>query len=114
MFKLGFIGFGEAGFNISEGLKGDGFDQIIAYDKYWDVEPNSELIRGRAEQAQVALVPGMQELIEKSDMIISAVSADMALELARTASPFIKKDQIYVDINATSPMTKARSRTMVL
>jgi 3-hydroxyisobutyrate dehydrogenase-like beta-hydroxyacid dehydrogenase len=106
MFILGFIGFGEAGFSIAEGLKGDGLDQIIAYDKYWNVEPNSELICGRAEKTQVELVPGMKELIEKSDMIISAVSADMAVELARTASPFLNKDKIYVDINATSPMTK--------
>lgn len=106
MFKLGFIGFGEAGSNITEGLKGEGFDQIIAYDKYSNIEPNSDLIRERAEKLQVALVEGMQELIENSDVIISAVSANMALELARAASPFLEKDKIYVDINATSPMTK--------
>lgn len=106
MFKLGFIGFGEAAYNIAEGLKGEGFGSIYAYDKFWNVEPNSELICRRAEKTQVQLVPSMQELIENCDMIMSAVSANMAVELARSASPFLKKEQIYVDINATSPMTK--------
>lgn len=106
MVILGFIGFGEAAFNIAEGLKSEGFDKIIAYDKFWNVKPNSELICGRAQKTQVELVAGMQELIERSDIIMSAVSADMAVELARSASPFLKNDQIYADINATSPMTK--------
>lgn len=113
MFTLGFIGFGEAAFNIAEGLKDEGFETIYAYDKFWNVEPGSELIRGRAEKVEVELVPGIQELIEKSEMIISAVSADMAVELARSAVPFLKQDKIYVDINATSPMTKEEIDSIV-
>ena len=30
MVKLGFIGFGEAAFNIAKGLKGEGLDGIMA------------------------------------------------------------------------------------
>jgi hypothetical protein len=45
-------------------------------------------------------------MIDKSEIIISAVSADMAVSLALAAQPFLKKGQIYADINATSPMTK--------
>ncbi|MCK7514039.1 MAG: hypothetical protein MZV70_65180 [Desulfobacterales bacterium] len=44
MVKLGFIGFGEAAFNIAKGLKGEGLDGIIAYDKFWKDAPGSELI----------------------------------------------------------------------
>jgi 3-hydroxyisobutyrate dehydrogenase-like beta-hydroxyacid dehydrogenase len=106
MFTLGFIGFGEAAYKISEGLREEDFGKIVAYDKYWKDAPGSELICERAEMTQVELVPSMQGLIEKSDMIMSAVSADMALELAKAAVPFLKQEQIYVDINATSPMTK--------
>ena len=106
MHKLGFIGFGEAAFNIAEGLRSEGFETIFAYDKFWNVEPNSELICERAEKTKVELVPEIQELVESSDMIMSAVSADKAVELARLASPFLTKDKMYVDINATSPMTK--------
>jgi 3-hydroxyisobutyrate dehydrogenase-like beta-hydroxyacid dehydrogenase len=106
MVKLGFIGFGEAAFNIAAGLKGEGLGGIIAYDKHWKGTPASELIGKRAAEAQVRLVESQQELIESSEMIVSAVSADMAVTLAQASRPFLKPDQVYVDVNATSPMTK--------
>lgn len=106
MYNLGFIGFGEAAFNIASGLKDEGFEGIAAYDKFWNVEPQSRLIGERAREAEVKLMPSIQELIENSGMIMSAVSADMAVSLARESQPFLKKNQIYVDLNATSPMTK--------
>lgn len=106
MVKIGFIGFGEAAFNISNGLKGEGLAGIIAYDKYWKTESRSELICKRAVEAEVELLPNLQSLVEKSDIIISAVSADMAVSLAHSAKPFLKQGKLYVDINATSPMTK--------
>jgi len=106
MVRLGFIGFGEAAFNIAKGLKSEGLDGIIAYDKFWKDAPGSELICKRAQEAQVRLVPTHPELVEKSEMVVSAVSADMAVSLAQTSKPFLKPSQVYVDINATSPMTK--------
>lgn len=106
MYKLGFIGFGEAAYNIAMGLKDEGFENIAAHDKFWNVEPQSALITGRAQEAGVKLFPSIQELVENSEMVVSAVSADMALPLAREAQPFLKENQIYVDLNATSPMTK--------
>ncbi|MGD9046008.1 MAG: DUF1932 domain-containing protein [Desulfobacterales bacterium] len=106
MVKLGFIGFGEAAFNIAKGLGDEGLKGIIAYDKFWNVAPQSELICERSEEANVELAPDLQAMIDKSKIILSAVSADMAVSLAQAAKPFLKKDQIYVDINATSPMTK--------
>lgn len=106
MSKLGFIGFGEAGYHMSAGLKSEGFEHIAAYDKFWNIEPQSELILKRAKEIDVVLYPSLQELVENSDIILSAVSADMSLLLAREAKPFLNQDQIYVDLNATSPMTK--------
>ena len=106
MLKLGFIGFGEAASNIAIGFKSEGLNGIIAYDKFWNVAPRSELIQKRAGAAKVKLLPSMRELVENSNIIISAVSADMAVALAQAAKPFLKPDQIYVDMNATSPMTK--------
>jgi 3-hydroxyisobutyrate dehydrogenase-like beta-hydroxyacid dehydrogenase len=106
MVKLGFIGFGEAAFNIAKGLKGEGLDGIMAYDKFWKDAPGSDLICKRADEAHVKLVPTHQELVESSEMVISAVSANMAVALAQSSKPFLTSGTIYVDINATSPMTK--------
>jgi len=106
MVKLGFIGFGEAAYNIAKGLKSEGLNGITAYDKFWKGAPGSELISQRASEAQVRMVPTHQELVEKSEMVVSAVSADMAVSLAQASKPFLKPSQVYLDINATSPMTK--------
>lgn len=113
MNKLGFIGFGEAAYNITSGLKSEGFENITAYDKFWNIEPQSELIGSRAEETNVTLFPSLKELVENSDIILSAVSADMAVPLARESKPFLKAHQIYVDMNATSPMTKEEVNAVI-
>lgn len=113
MTKLGFIGFGEAAFNIAKGLKQEGLQGIIAYDKFWNVAPQGELIAKRAAEASVALVPSMQELVESSEIVMSAVSANMSVPLAQAAKPFLKQSQLYVDLNATSPMTKEEADAII-
>jgi 3-hydroxyisobutyrate dehydrogenase-like beta-hydroxyacid dehydrogenase len=113
MTKIGFIGFGEAAFNISKGLKQEGFAEIVAYDKYWNVAPQSELIVKRAAETSVSLLPSLQKLVENCDTVISAVSADMSVPLARQARPFLKPAQLYADINATSPMTKEEAGAII-
>jgi len=113
MIKLGFIGFGEAAFNISKGLKAEGLEGIMAYDKFWNVEPQSDLISKRAQDAGVEIMPSLQGLVENSDFILSAVSANMAVFLAQAAKPFLQPNQVYVDLNATSPMTKEEGDAIV-
>ena len=113
MSKMGFIGFGEAAYNIASGLKGEGYETIAAYDKFWNTAPQSDLIVKRAEEVGVKLFPSLQELVENSDMIVSAVSADKAVSLAQEAKPFLRKDQVYIDLNATSPMTKEEVSAIV-
>lgn len=51
--RLGFIGFGEAAFEISRGLKGEGIRDIRAYGKNACDPAMSALIAERAEKAQV-------------------------------------------------------------
>ena len=111
--KIGFIGFGEASFNISKGLTGEGLAVIRAYDKFWNVAPQSELIANRAEEAKVTLTGSMQELIETSDIIISSVSANMVLPLAKESAAFLQKGQIYVDINSAGPDTKVAANDII-
>ncbi len=113
MFKLGFIGFGEAAYHISMGLKEEGLTEISAYDKYWKQMPASRLIVRRAEEAQVELLPSLEELVRSADIVASAVSADMATTLARQSKPALQQDKIYVDINAASPMTKEEVHSII-
>lgn len=111
--KLGFIGFGEAAFNIASGLKEAGWNDIVAFDKFWDIEPRCDLIRKRAAETNISLLPSLQALVEASDVIMSAVSADKAVELAKSAKPYLTPDKLYVDLNATSPMTKEQADAVI-
>lgn len=110
--NVGFIGFGEAASCMLEGLPREGV-RIAAYDKFAFVEPQGEIIRAKAAKAHVELKKTLEELIQSSDFILCAVSADAAVPLAVAAKPFLREGQYYVDMNSTSPATKMNIRDII-
>ncbi|MHC1759108.1 MAG: DUF1932 domain-containing protein [Negativicutes bacterium] len=111
--KIGFIGFGEAAFNIAKGLSGEGVSAIYAYDKFWNVEPQAVLIRQRAEEAGVILSESLQALIGSSEIVVSAVSANLVVPIARESAEFLRSEQLYVDINSAAPTTKVEASEII-
>ncbi|MDR3561332.1 MAG: DUF1932 domain-containing protein [Negativicutes bacterium] len=111
--KIGFIGFGEAAFNIAKGLIGEGVITVSAYDKFWNIPPQSELIHKRATESGVTLAASLKELVETSDIVISAVSANIAVPLARESASYLKAGQIYVDLNSAGPDTKVAANEII-
>lgn len=112
--RIGFIGFGEAAYNIAKGLKEDGIFHITAYDKFWNIEPQASIIGKRAREIDVSLASSLEEMIKESDYILSAVSANFALPLAREAKQYLEKGKCFVDMNAASPMTKEEVSEVIL
>ena len=102
---LGFIGFGEAAFGITMGLKSEGFQHITSYDKAYQQQPQSDLITERAKTAEIELLPSVEKVLEVSDMVISATSASEAVNVANAAAPFLTRNEIFVDVNAACPDT---------
>lgn len=111
--RLGFIGFGEAAFEIAKGLKDEGIRDIRAYDKNACDPAMGALIAERAEKAQVDLVKSMPELVDGRDIVISAVVSGAAVSVAREAASALAPGQIYVDINSASPMVKKEAMEAV-
>jgi len=112
--RIGFIGFGEAAFNIARGLiKEEGISKIIAYDKFLSEEPYSRLIKSRASEANVTLKKNMKETLNGVDIIFCAVSASMVVSIAEEAKQYLKSGQIYVDINAASPTAKQQASKII-
>lgn len=110
---VGFIGLGEAAFHIASGLRQAGLQTVLAYDKFWNVSPQSTLVSERAKQAGVTLQPSLQALIETSDIIISAVSANLAVSLAKESAPYLVAGKLYADLNSAGPQTKAEAARLV-
>ena len=106
--NLGFIGYGEVGFEMSKGFKSEGLNNIHAYDVMQNDATYGRLVKERAENAGVCLLNHSQAVIEIADIIIVAVPGDKALETAKSVKEFLKKDTIYVDVSASSPQVKIK------
>lgn len=111
--KLGFIGLGEAGHSIAKGLKAAGLTDITAFDIKLDEPETAPLIRGRAEDAGVALMQGPAGVAAGSSIVIAAVTSADSLIAARSIAAHLGPGHIYVDINSTSPATKQEAEGIV-
>ncbi|UQZ82102.1 NAD binding domain of 6-phosphogluconate dehydrogenase [Paenibacillus konkukensis] len=104
--QLGFIGFGEAAFSISCGLKEQGIGDLVAYDPVWDHPTYGAQVQGRAETAQVELAKTPEEVLRRANVLIVAVPADKALGVSETVKPHLKAGDLYIDVSAASPKVK--------
>ncbi|RPJ22976.1 MAG: NAD(P)-dependent oxidoreductase [Desulfobacteraceae bacterium] len=111
--RTGFIGYGEVAYHFSKGLKEDGIREIYAYDKSAKEITKGEMVRQRARKAGVELVPGLRQLVGKSDVVFSAVWGSTALKVAGQCASFVKAGQFYCDINNTAPSVKTQGAEML-
>jgi 3-hydroxyisobutyrate dehydrogenase-like beta-hydroxyacid dehydrogenase len=106
--KIGFVGFGEAGYHIAKGLRGAGLARTFAYDI-----DTAERVRVRARETQTELMQSNAALAEACDVILCAVTADQALKAAEQTAPFLGSRHFYCDVNSVSPqMKQAIGRTV--
>ena len=104
---LGFIGFGEVAFNMSQGFIDDGIKTIYAFDKFaFEASDAGELIRKRAKQAGVTLVSSSEELAKKCQVIFSTVVAKVAVLIAKQMVPHLTANHLFIDANSASPELK--------
>lgn len=106
VMKIGFIGYGEAAYELSTGLKTEGLNQFYAYDVLLQNEKLAGSLKEKASQTGVQLTSSISELIKKSDLVIAAVPANKTLEVAQSVLESLKKNQLYVDVSASTPDIK--------
>lgn len=104
--KIGFIGYGEAAYNISLGLKGEGLTGITATDMMLNDPTLGKRIHDRAAEAGVTLLPSDKEVIADAEIVISAVPLSCAVEACQSAKRFLRPDQLYVDVSTSPPSSK--------
>jgi len=111
--KIGFIGFGEVAYYFSKGLKEAGVKQIAAYARSVADPIRGENIRNRAQSIGVELTATLEELVKSSELIISAVWGNVALEIVKEAARFISPGKIFADLNNTAPSVKKRGAEVI-
>ncbi len=99
--RIGFIGFGEAAYHIAKGLQQPGISSIAAF----DINVTDRL-RQRAREAETRLVETNQELAQSCDIMMSAVTADQAMNAAEQNAPHLTSGHLYADLNSVSPGVK--------
>ena len=104
MTGVGFIGFGEVAACFSAALARHGV-AVTAYDVLLDRPGGIAKLRERAANSPVTFL-ALPDLIASSRFVVSSVTSEVALEVADNCVPHLKADQIYLDLNATSPAVK--------
>lgn len=106
--KLGFIGFGEAGFELSKGLTQAGLADIIAYDPMAGDSRFAGLLHNRAREAGVTLVSSPAAVVGNVNVIVAAVPGSQALSAALAAVALLSPGQIYLDVSTSTAASKKR------
>ena len=103
--KIGIMSIGEMGFHWAKLLKGHGVE-VLTYD-----QERGEVSRKRGENAGVKSVGSMTDLVSQAELIVSIVVPSAAIDVAKKVAQAVKsagrKELIFLDANAISPMTAA-------
>lgn len=113
MIKLGFIGFGEAAYNISKGLLSEGLTGIIAYDVMVNQKPMCDLIYNRAKDSGVTILSNAGEVVKQADVVILSVPSSFAMDACRSIIEYLYPGQVCVDVGASAPETKKQEWELV-
>ncbi|MBV9393423.1 MAG: NAD(P)-dependent oxidoreductase [Methylobacteriaceae bacterium] len=107
--RLAFIGYGEVGQTFARQFLARGGVEIAAYDILFD----KGALLDRAREVGVSPARNAAEAARDADVVISAVTADAVLDVAREAETYLKPGQFFFDINSASPNTKSRAAEIV-
>lgn len=104
--KIGFIGYGEAAYNISFGLNKEGLKGIRATDAMMNDSVMGEQVHARAEVAGVTLVSSNKEIAQWADLIFAAVPSSFTMDVCKDIESVLRPGQLYVDVSASTPSIK--------
>ncbi|MGI6074743.1 MAG: NAD(P)-binding domain-containing protein [Pyramidobacter sp.] len=111
--KLGYIGFGEAAYNMGKGLKSEGFKDICAYDVALNMEDSyKNTVLKRCKDANVTVVTSAKEVVEICDIVIISVPARFTASTAEGLLSFAKEGQLFVDVTTALPNIKEKEATL--
>lgn len=103
MLNIGFIGFGEAAFQLSAGLFDNKGVRIFAYDILLHDVTTRLSLQEKAQQCAVSLTDSLTELAANAEIIFSVVISTVADKVAEEMSPHLNNTHMYVDLNAITP-----------
>ena len=105
---IGLIGLGEMGSEIGRYLVMNDLEVISVY------EGRSEISKKRASKYKISDAGSIEQFCKISDLVISIIPPDKAVETANLYTSFKNKDgQIYCDLNAISTITAKKIKLLL-
>ena len=104
--KIGFIGFGEVASIFSKEMSNKGAE-IRIFDVLISQKGGLEIIKKRFLNDNIQ-INSLEEVITKSDYIISTVPSQFAKNVAKECAEHLKPNKVYIDLNSTSPFVKIK------
>ena len=101
--SVGFIGFGEAGFELARGLHSAGTSSIYVCDKATPDPARSLCLKSRAREAGAIFLESIGEVVKEAGMILSVVPSEASLAAAREAAPHLCPGKTYLDLSSSFP-----------
>ena len=99
------IGFGEVGGIFGHDFAAQGL-AVSVFDILLRAEPSRTAMLAKAKTAGVRACDTLEEAVRGAELVISAVTASAALDVAKNAAGLLGSRQLYMDINSVSPETK--------
>ena len=112
-FELGLIGFGEVGSTFARQFLERGDVSIAVYDVLFDDPEKSADKKAQANAIGVRAAKSAADAARDARVVISAVTASSALDVASQATGYLHQGQFFFDINSASPGTKTAAAEKV-
>jgi 3-hydroxyisobutyrate dehydrogenase-like beta-hydroxyacid dehydrogenase len=103
--RIALVGFGEVGGIFGRDFAKQGID-VSVYDILFHSPESRDAMLSKARDCGVRACESLAECVRNAELVISAVTASSALDVARDASKVLHAGQIFMDINSVSPGTK--------
>jgi 3-hydroxyisobutyrate dehydrogenase-like beta-hydroxyacid dehydrogenase len=111
--RLGFLGFGEAGYHFAKGLARAGLGGIVAYSRSGARARAGDPLLARAAEAGVELLATPAELCRRADLIVSVVPGKNALPALRSLFRHLTPCHLYVDASTASVEAMEKAAAIV-
>ncbi len=104
---IAIVGFGEVGGIFGNDLAKRGI-KVCVFDILFASSSHRQHMFAKAESCGVIAAENLRNCLRNADLVISAVTASSAVEVATEAGPMLHSGQMFLDLNSISPDTKRK------
>jgi 3-hydroxyisobutyrate dehydrogenase-like beta-hydroxyacid dehydrogenase len=106
--RVAIIGFGEAGGIFAKDLAVAGM-HVRVLDVLLHCRSQRQPMLRKAQACGVTAAGSLKDCLSQAELVISAVTASSALDVAKEAGSILAEGQLFLDINSVSPETKCKA-----